>query len=265
MKLALPLLLASIVPLAPAATVTDDVEYAHPGDVSLKMDVSIPDGKGPFPAVILVHGGGWHGGHKQMYITPLFQPLTDANFAWFSIDYRLAPQYHYPAAMDDVVAAVRYLEAHAGQYKIRANRIALVGESAGGHLVALVGARYGKQLHLRAVVPFYPVTNMTERFPADTAIKIFLGDPTPSLLREASPVTYITKGLPPFLFIHGTKDQLVPFQQSVEMCDQLKNAGVSCELYQVDGAPHGVGPWEKHPEWQGYKLKFISWLTEKLK
>ena len=262
MKLALSLLLAS---LAFAADVRKDVEFARPEGVPLKMDISIPDGKGPFPAVILVHGGGWHGGNKQMYITPLFPLLTDAHFAWFSIDYRLAPQYHYPAAMDDVVSAVRFVEAHAKQYKVNPRRIAQVGESAGGHLVAIVGARYGKQLHLKAVVPFYPVTNMTERFPDDTAIKGFLGDPTLALLKDASPVTYVAKGLPPFLFIHGTKDQMVPFQQSVEMCDRLKQSKVSCELFPVEGAPHGVGPWEGHPEWQAYKQKFISWLNEKLK
>jgi alpha-L-fucosidase 2 len=264
MKPLLPLL-ACLASLAFAADLRKDIVYARPDGVPLKMDVSIPDGKGPFPTVILVHGGGWRNGDKQKYITPLFQPLTEAGFAWFSIDYRLAPQYHYPAAVDDVVSAIRFIEAHARDYKANPHRIAIVGESAGGHLVALVGARYGKQLHLAAVVPFYPVTDMTRRLADDNAIPVFLGDSSAALAQEASPVTYVTQGLPPFLFIHGTGDKTVPFEQSVEMCDKLKEAGDACELYPVEGAPHGVAGWENHPEWQPYKQKFTAWLKEKLK
>src|SRR5258707_15837970 len=101
--------LALLVALAVAAAhgaVIPNVEYGHPGGESLKPDASIPDGPGPFPAAVLVHGGGWVAGDKQQYIIYIFEPLSRAGFAWFSINYRLAPKYRYPAAMEDTEAAI---------------------------------------------------------------------------------------------------------------------------------------------------------------
>src|SRR5215813_11451829 len=140
--------------LAAAASLKSDIEYGNTGGVSLKMDASIPDGKGPFPTVIVVHGGGWQSGDKQKNYAPFFEPLTKAGFAWFTVNYRLAPEHHYPAAVDDVVQAIRYVEAHAKEYKVDMKRIAITGESAGGHIVSLIGARWGSELHIAAVVPF---------------------------------------------------------------------------------------------------------------
>src|SRR4051812_27620097 len=142
--------------LAAAAALQSDIEYGKAGGVSLKMDAWIPDGKGPFPTVIVVHGGGWQNGDKQKNCQPLFEPLTKAGFAWFTVNYRLAPQYHYPAAVDDVVQAIRHIEAHAKDYKVDMQRVAITGESAGGHIVSLIGAKDAKELHLAARVPFYP-------------------------------------------------------------------------------------------------------------
>ena len=82
-----------------AAAVQSDIEYGKAGDVSLKLDAWIPDGKGPFPAVILVHGGGWNHGDKADNFRWVFEPLSKAGFAWFSINYRLAPKYTYPACL----------------------------------------------------------------------------------------------------------------------------------------------------------------------
>src|SRR5260221_14676316 len=102
------------------------------------MDVRIPPGQGPQAAVILVPGRGWTNGSKEaIFIQPLFGPLDESGLAWFSIDYRLAPKHPYPAAVRDVEAAIRYIKTHASDYRIDPKRIALMGESAGGHLVAL--------------------------------------------------------------------------------------------------------------------------------
>src|SRR5207247_666251 len=90
---------------------------------------------------------------------PLFDPLAQAGFAWFSVDYRLAPDYRYPAAVDDVVEAIRHVEKNARQYKVDLKRVAITGESAGGHIVSLIGARYAEELHLAAIIPFYPVND----------------------------------------------------------------------------------------------------------
>jgi acetyl esterase len=259
------------------AGLQSDIEYAKVGEVSLKMDAWIPAGEGPFPAVILVHGGGWQSGDKQFNFKQIFAPLSNAGFAWFSVNYRLAPKYRYPAAIDDVVQAIQYVETHAQQYKVDPKRIALSGESAGGHIVAMIGARYQSQLHIAAVVPFYPATDFVALVEgADKTDKAFRGvtqfvgvseidDPARKLLREASPITYVHKGMPPYLFVHGTGDELCNFRQSQTMCDKMKQAGNSAEIYVLEGAPHWLARWENHPEWGGYKQKVTEWLKQAMK
>ncbi|MFN7937839.1 MAG: alpha/beta hydrolase [Bryobacteraceae bacterium] len=247
----------------------NDIEFSKPGGVSLTLDAYVPDGKGPFPTVIIVHGGGWVNGTKRTYVTPIFPVLTKAGFAWFTINYRLAPQYKYPAATEDVDAAIRWVRAHAKEYKVDTRRIALMGESAGGHLVAYAGIKRNKGAEVSAVVDFYGAHDLLkrekERGEVTKNLREFLGvdkldEAGMAKLREASPITYVKKGLPPFLFIHGTKDAAVPYDQSPLLCDALKKHGNQCEVYTVEGAPHGVGPWEKNPEFQGYKTKMVDWL-----
>ena len=257
-----------------AASLQSNIEYGNAGGVSLKMDAWVPDGKGPFPTVILVHGGGWQAGDKQKNYAPFFEPLTNAGFAWFTVNYRLAPQYHYPAAVDDVVQAIRFIEAHASEYKVDRKRVALSGESAGGHIVALIGARYGQELHLAAVVPFYPVTDFEaivvgqdKTAGAVQAVSAFFGFTEPDQkacqrMREGSPITYVKKGMPPYLFVHGTADPLVNFRQSEAMCTKMMLAGAKCEIYAVEGAKHGMGGWERNPSWTRYKEKVPEWLHQ---
>ena len=151
------------VTLANAATyqVTPDIEFAAPGGESLKLDAHIPEGKGPFPAVILVHGGGWTAGHKTVnFVHALFPVLDQTGMAWFTIDYRLAPKHPYPAARLDVESAVRWVKKNAKTYKVNPNKIALMGESAGGHLVNLVGAK--NDVGVAAVVSFYGPIDMVQ-------------------------------------------------------------------------------------------------------
>ena len=263
------------------AGLQSDIEYGKAAGVSLKLDAWIPEGKGPFPAVVLVHGGGWNHGDKADNFRWVFEPLSKAGFAWFSVNYRLAPSYRYPAAIDDVVAAIEYVEAHAAQYHIDPKRIALSGESAGGHIVAYIAARYDRKLHIAAVVPFYPATDFEKLVEGpDKTPNAFRGvtqfvnvttidDAARKVLRQASPVTWVHKGMPPFLFIHGTADQLCNFRQTQEMCDKMRQAGSACEIYAVQGAPHWIGNWEKerdaHPEWMGYKQKLSAWLHAAMK
>jgi alpha-L-fucosidase 2 len=251
-----------------------DVPYAHVAGVTLTLDAHIPDGKGPYSAAILVHGGGWVAGDKQQYITYIFQPLTDAGFAWFSINYRLAPQYKFPADADDVETAVRYVRANAGKYKVDTRRIALIGESAGGHLVSYVGARNRPDSRVAAVVSMYGIHDFISAALAwkpvpDEVLQLF-GIPTvnaetaPTLI-EASPVVYVARDMPPFLLMHGSKDEDVPYEQSVEMCNKMKKVGAHCDLVTIEGAPHGMDHWEPHPEFLWYKKALVDWLRATLK
>lgn len=132
-----------------------DIEFAKVGDVRLTLDAFVPEGAGPFPTCILVHGGGFVRGDKQSYIKPLFEPLSKAGFTWFTINYRLAPQHRWPACAEDVETAIRWVKSHARVYKVDVDRIALIGESAGGHLVSWVGTRDKEDTRVAAVVPFY--------------------------------------------------------------------------------------------------------------
>ena len=121
--------------LASSAVDQKGVEYGKPGGHALLLDVHVPDGPGPFPAAILVHGGGFDAGSRATNMSPTFQPLADAGFAWFSIDYRMAPEFRFPEAKEDIDAAIKWVKANASTYKVNPAKIVLAGESAGGFLV----------------------------------------------------------------------------------------------------------------------------------
>ena len=250
-----------------------DIEYAKVGEASLTLDANVPDGPGPFPAAIVVHGGNFIRGDKQTYVQPLFPVLTKANFTWFTINYSLAPAHKFPAGAEDVERAIQFVRGHARQYKVDVNRIALIGESAGGQLVSYVAAQGKSGPPVAAVVVFYGVHDfisqavdqgkLTESVQAYLGVKE-LDAETAAVLIKASPVSYVKKGMPPFLLIHGTRDQQVPYDQSTEMCSKMKAAGASCDLYTVREGGHGLNAWDRAPEFQGYKTYMIDWLRKTL-
>jgi acetyl esterase len=248
-----------------------DIEFAKAGDVSLTLDAYVPDGPGPFPTAILVHGGGFVRGDKQSYIKPIFDPLSRASFTWFTINYRLAPAHRYPAAVEDVEAAIRWVKDHAKEYKVDTRRIALIGESAGGHLVSMVGARGRGKTRVAAVVPFYAPHDLEFQVRQRGALgesmtALFglaeLNDGAWKTLREGSPSTYVKSGMPPYFLIHGTRDEQVPYEQSVRFQERMKSAGNRCELVTIPDGRHGMGGWDPaHPE---YKPFLIDWLQKTL-
>src|SRR6188508_1416706 len=119
-----PLLALLLLASTARAELKTDIEFAKAGDVSLTLDAFVPDGAGPFPTCILVHGGGFTKGDKTTFIKPLFEPLSKAGFTWFSINYRLAPEHRWPACADDVATAIRWVRKHAAEYKVDTQRIA---------------------------------------------------------------------------------------------------------------------------------------------
>ncbi len=275
MRLSLIVVALQVFPaMAASLEVRNDIEFSKPSGHALAMDAHIPNGPGPFAAVILVHGGGWEAGDKQgVFIQPLFKPLDESGLAWFSINYRLAPKYPHPAALHDVEEAIRYVKSHAGEFRVDPARIALMGESAGGHLVALAATRSKPGASVAAVVPFYGVFDfeaLVETRGVTPGLKNFLGiadlsEKSRAVLREASPASFVKPGLPPFLLIHGTLDKGVPYRQSVKFCAQLKAAGVPCDFYTVEKGVHGVMNWEKIPEQHSYKPFLVEWLRTTLK
>ena len=264
-----------ILPGAQEYKVVPDVEYSRPDGFSLKLDAHIPQGDGPFPAVVLVHGGGWSMGDKAgKFIQPLSAPLNQTGFAWFSINYRLAPQFSFPAPAEDLEAAVLFLKQHANEYKVDPSRIALMGESAGGHLVNFVGAR--NKVGVAAVVCFYGPIDLVEWSkrlegkPLTPEVQAFfrmsaLDETGREHIREASPRIYLNTKTPPFLVIHGTRDEAVSYSQALLTVELLKKLGIPCDLITVPDGVHGVMNWEKDPRFQIYKAPMIAWLQKTLR
>lgn len=249
------------------AEVQSDIEYGKAGDESLMLDACVPDGVGPFPVAIIVHGGGWGGGDKARDMSLLFKPLSDAKFTWFSIDYRLAPKHLYPACIEDVEKAIRWVKKHAAEYKGDPKRVALIGESAGGHLVALAATRAKDDTRVAAVVafagPFSLQGEAEYRKGMSPALKKLFNreeydDQSKAILRDASPLFQLKADLLPFLLIHGTDDKSVLYEQSVDFQKGLKELGVPCELITIEKGAHGMTNWEKLNV--SYKEKMIKWL-----
>lgn len=257
------------------AGVVSDIEYGQADGVSLKLDACVPDGDGPFPAVILVHGGGWMNGDKKTNCAALFAPLSQAGIAWFSVNYRLAPQYRYPACVEDVETAIRWVKAHAAEYRIDPKRVALLGESAGGHIVQMVAVRAttaDAPTHLAALVPFYaPCDNVADsvrRGGPSKSMQALLGvgekidRAAERKLWEISPLNFVHTQLPPCLLVHGTADKSVPYEQSVQWQARLRSLNVPCELITIENGPHVMDRWENIDP--TYKEKTVAWLARTL-
>lgn len=256
-----------------------DVEYGRAGKVSLRLDAHIPDGSGPFPAVILVHGGAWVWGDRANSVKPLFQPLSDAGFAWFSINYRLASDMvrnplgaamHLGTAENDVRQAIAYVKEHAAEYRVNANKIVLIGESSGGQLASMAALRPDEDNSVQGVIGFYMPTDLAALTQTSgmipegvrEAVKGTLFDGLLMAgLKEFSPINFVTSKSPPFLLIHGTDDDIVPIAQSERFCEKLRASNVACELYPVKGGGHGIRGWD-HDRLTGYRSPLIRWLQQ---
>jgi acetyl esterase len=291
MRRSLLITLLSATALFAASVDQKDVEYARPGGKPVQLDLHVPDGAGPFPAAILVHGGGFDGGSKSTNVRPLFEPLANAGFAWFSIDYRMAPEFRFPQAREDMDSAIRWVKAHAKEYHLDASKVVIFGESAGGFLVNYAGTHETPETKVAAVVDIYGavdyvkqaierrdhperfnVTSINNHVKNGGGIAFFIDmkpgatqpdDAGLAKLREISPVFAVHKGMAPFLCIHGTKDDQVSYEQSPMMCEAMKKVGAACEIITVEGGGHGMGSW-RAPEQQHWKAEMIEWLKKTL-
>jgi acetyl esterase/lipase len=251
------------IPASPAAAdiqVARDITYAVMGGQPQRLDVAWPRGEGPFPLVVLIHGGGWSGGDKSAYHHAM-RLLAGQGYAAASVNYRLAsaPRNIFPAAVEDVRCAVRWLRSNAATYRIDPQRIAALGHSAGGHLSAMLGTAADVQgldgaCPLRDVSPAVSaVVSLSGPQDIRTAgaldpsqrgmVENFLGGRPESRMNVAllaSPAVHVDARTPPFLLIHGTADEVVPLRQSRSMRDTLRAAGVPATLIELPGVGHGV-------------------------
>jgi len=263
-----------------------DVAYTHPGGKAVFLDLHVPEGIGPFPTAILVHGGGFDEGSKSTNVRPLFDVLDKAGYAWFSIDYRMAPEFRFAQTKEDISSAIRWVKENAAEYKVDVTKLALIGESAGGLLVNYAGTHETAETRVAAAVDFYgPVdyaklagerrdhpelfnmASINRHAAHGGGIHFFgvdqLDDAGLQKLHDISPIAAVHKGMPPFLCIHGTKDDQVSYNQSTGMCDAMKAVGASCELIPIQGGGHGMGSWHG-PDMQHWKTEMVAWLNKTL-
>ena len=251
-------------------TVHRDIAYITDGHERQKLDLYVPNEGENLPLIIWVHGGAWRGGNKERY-APMEYLKT--GYAGASINYRLSQHAIFPAQIEDVKAAVRWLRANAETYRLNPNRFAAWGASAGGHLVAMLGTtgdikefEVGENLEVssrvQAVVDYFGPTDFlqmdAQRLPdglvhdaPDSPESKLVGGPIQEYkdrVARANPITYVSKDDPPILIIHGDRDKLVPYQQSVLLKDALEKVGVPVTLYNVVGEGHGGFKDPKVPE-----------------
>jgi acetyl esterase/lipase len=258
-----------------------DLVYASPGGHDLHLDLFHPRiGAGPFPAIVYVHGGGFKKGDKSAFVRQAAY-MASKGFVAVTIEYRLSGVAKYPAAVYDCKTAVRWLRTHAAEYHVAPDKIGAAGGSAGGHLVAMLGTTNddpkfegpgagGVSSRVVAVAALNPAvdfvsTGKSGKADSNENLRQFLGctfAENPKLWADASPITHASKKSAAFLFVHGTGDTMVPFQQSVDMLNKLKTAGASAEIFPAEGANHGF--FQKPPFYQPVLQRvdefFEKWL-----
>jgi acetyl esterase/lipase len=254
-------------PPQPPAGVTAyrDLAYVTNGHARQKLDLYLPAQGENRPLIIWIHGGAFRMGSKEGNSADslAFDYLTQG-YALASLNYRLSQHAIFPAQIEDCKAAVRWLRAHAAQYRLNPDCFLAWGPSAGGHLVTMLGTAghvtefdVGENVHVssrvQAVVDYFGPTDFllmdSQRLPdgqihdaADSPESELVGGPIQANKEKtarANPITYVTNDAAPFLVVHGDQDPLVPYGQSVILVEALQKAGVDVTFYTVEGAGHG--------------------------
>ena len=247
--------------LAAGVIVHPDLTYVSSGHPRQVLDLYLPSAVGPLPLIIWIHGGAFRMGSKQDHVP--FAMLAQG-YAIAALNYRLSQHARFPAQIEDCKAAVRWLRAHADTYRLDPSHFASWGESAGGHLAAMLGAAghersfdVGEHLehssHVQAVLDFFGPTDFRQmdahrlpegmvHDPANSPESALVGGPIqdrPAEVARANPITYVTAEAPPFLIVHGDCDPLVPYHQSTLLVAALRAVGVPVTFYTVVGTGHG--------------------------
>jgi len=243
-----------------------DIPFARTPQLQLKLDIVRPRvlPPEPLPAILWIHGGGWHEGLREHMLIRCVQCALDG-YVCATLTYRFSQHAIFPAQIQDCKCAIRHLRAHATHYHIDPERIGAGGESAGGHLASLLGTTRGVAefegdggwpgvpSHVSAVCNIFGPTDLIRITETPSRVAHNTVDDFRSRLiggfikdnlekaRRASPATFVSPSSPPFLIIHGTKDELGPFSQAELLRDKLTAAGVENELVGLENSGHGGG------------------------
>lgn len=266
-------------------TIERDVTYCIMDNEALKMDINYPLTKQQkWPVVIHIHGGGWTNGTKGFSDMANTEILSKSGIMSVAVEYRLAPKYKFPAMIEDVKCAVRYLRAHAAEYNIDPSRFGVIGGSAGGHLAALLGLTdatagfdVGEYLaypsNVQAVVDMYGSSNIAPPYTThlffDTMNVFGISNENDPIFIRSSPIHYVSPDSPPFLLIHGERDTTIPLFQSSLLFEKMQNEGISVELIVVKNAGHNLlhrgNKGEITPSIEQIKKEIFYFFTKSLK
>jgi len=244
------------------------------GPVAL-LDLETPAGEGPFRVVVAVHGGGWWAGTRAD-AAAFCREMVKIGLACASIDYRTAPATRFPGQIEDVEAAIRFLTTNAAKFRLVTSGVVLAGESAGGQIVAWLGAQHPAGVPIRAVIAFSTPTDLAALGEPVRALGVVppeihdllgvsgWGERDVAEMRLASPVFAIRADGPPFLLVHGRADRLVPAVQSENFCGAIRNSGGHCETILIPGARHGLWSEDQFDKWRNAWLPAVTeWLDKR--
>ncbi|MEJ5169606.1 MAG: alpha/beta hydrolase [Fimbriimonadales bacterium] len=263
----------------PAFTVRSDIEYASVAGESLRMDLYLPSdpSRTPIPVVVVIHGGAWMSGKRQD-MADLCQAIARRGMAAATVSYRLAPRYHWPAMLDDVQTAVRFLRTKAREFKIDPKRMGAAGASAGGHLAVFLGVRDTRDpkprlypsvsSRVQAVLDLFGPTDLASSdFPRtlDPAFALVLGKPRDKAteeIRDASPIHFVDRRSAPLFIYQGLTDPLVPPSQSRLLEQAYRKLNLTVEARYLEGIGHEVRP--NHPASLAALQEGIEFLAKHL-
>jgi acetyl esterase/lipase len=244
-----------------------NIRYAHYGETLLDLLQPRHPAMKDRVGVLVIHGGGWVSGSKEAAL-PFCTPLVAQEFVVADVEYRLAGAAPAPAALQDVLAAAKWFHDHAAEYRVDPKRIVAMGDSAGGELALMAAMlpaqnEFGPVTKMAAVIDFFGVTDVKALLDGaakrDFAAQWLGSQPDAAdLAKRLSPLTYVRKDVPPVLAIHGDADDVVPYTQSVQLIDALKQAGVKAELMTVTGGKHGFTNQQSAELWP----QIFKWLKK---
>jgi acetyl esterase/lipase len=253
--------------------VTKNLVYGTGGGRDLLVDLyrpRRPNGAG----VLMVHGGGWRMGSREM-VTGQAEGLCEAGFTCAACEYRFTPESPWPAQIHDVKAAMRWFRAGAPGWDLDPNRLAVLGNSAGGHLALMLagtvgeprfegdGGNPGVDTSVAAVIAVFPAVSfyVGERSSGSTNAEAILGaDPDPEAASLASPIRYARADFPPTFLLHGNGDKVVPVTASINLYNALVQAGAVAEMHIYAEQPHS---WARWPNWTGPTMAEASVFLER--
>lgn len=254
-------------PLPDGVTLKKDLPYAGTENPRQRLNLLLPKNpksKRPLPVIVYIHGGAWLAGDRVVGHHRLARYVASGHYAGVSVGYRLTGEAIWPAQIHDCKAAIRWIRAHAAKYNFDPNKIGVTGDSAGGHLVAMLGTSGGNKTlegdlgshdkvssQVQCVVDQYGPSDLLAMKdypsrldhdgPRSPEGKLVGGRVSENkrVATAASPITYVSAEDPPFLILHGNQDTIVPYNQSQRLAAALKKAKVECYFITIDGGGHG--------------------------